>query len=174
MSPPKAAPPPARPGSPALPVVLGLGNEARRDDGAGVAVVRELGRRGPLRARLVAPVADASALLELWPGTPLAVLVDATRSGAPPGTVTRFEGPGGPFAAPVPRTSSHGITVREALELAETLGRRPTRWVVYGIEAASVAPGIGLTPEVERAVVEVAGRVSGELSRAEASTEVPG
>lgn len=71
-------------------VVAGIGSEYRRDDGAGPAVAAQV-------ADLVGGVTDLGTiadpldLLGLWDGADLAVVVDAVRSGAKPGTVRLVE-----------------------------------------------------------------------------------
>jgi hydrogenase maturation protease len=49
-------------------------------------------------------------------------------------------------------TSTHSVGVAETVELARSLGRLPTRLLIYGIEGAKVGLGEGLSREVERAV----------------------
>jgi hydrogenase maturation protease len=44
------------------------------------------------------------------------------------------------------------VGVAETVELARSLGRLPTRLLIYGIEGAKVGLGAGLSREVERAV----------------------
>jgi hydrogenase maturation protease len=145
-------------------VVIGVGEPFRGDDGAGPRVVRALqGRVGP-SVRLVERASEPTALLDLWDGVRLAIVVDAGRSGAAPGTVARLEGVE-LATAPAERTSSsHGLSLRDAVELGQALGRLPQRLVVYVIEAGDVGRGEGLTPAVAKGVEEAAHRVAAELS----------
>ena len=94
-----------------------------------------------------------------------AYLLDAMRSGAPPGTILRCEGRDGTTLPPAPATSTHGLSLAEALGLGAALDRRPRSWVLFGIEAGAFAPGQGLSARVDRAVDEVAERVLRELDR---------
>jgi hydrogenase maturation protease len=128
---------------PAL-IVIGVGNEWRRDDGAGLAVAR--------RAGGVAHEGECSPLIEMWAGHDEVVLVDAAASGAEPGTVRRFDASTEPLPAATVRSSTHAFGVPEAIELARSLGRLPARVTVYAIEGADFRPGQGLSPAVERAV----------------------
>jgi len=134
-------------------VVAGMGSAYRRDDGAGPAVADEV-------ARLVSgvthlgPLADPLDLLGLWDGAELAVVVDAVRSGAEPGTVRVIDldrAGAGAGAGPGP-TSTHGISVAGALRLARAVGNAPRRVVVVGVEGDDFSQGLGLTPAVGRAV----------------------
>jgi hydrogenase maturation protease len=54
------------------------------------------------------------------------------------------------------KTSTHSVGVTETIELARSLGCLPERVVVYGIEVSNLAPGTGLSDEVEEAVNELA------------------
>ena len=84
------------------------------------------------------------------------MLVDAVSSGAPPGTVHRFEPNGTPLPAELfGASSTHALGLAEALELARSLDRLPEHVVVLGIEGASFDFGKGLTPEVAAAVDRV-------------------
>jgi hydrogenase maturation protease len=144
-------------------VVVGIGEPFRQDDGCGPRVVRELEGRVAPRVRLVGRVADMTALLDLWDRADLAVIVDAVRSGAVPGTVVRLEGKELLRARAERSTSSHGLSVRDAYELGRALGRLPSRLVVYLIEAGEVAPGTSLTPLVGKGVERAAAEIAAEL-----------
>ena len=85
------------------------------------------------------------------------------RSGAAPGTVVRRCGRE-VDALPAGRpTSSHGLSIADAVGLGHALGRMPERLVLYLIQAADVAPGSTLTPEVAAAVDRTAARIVEEL-----------
>ena len=80
-------------------VVAGLGSEFRRDDGAGPLVrARAVHEAGV--GRDIGPISDPLDLLGVWDGADLVVVVDAVRSGAPPGTVQVVELSGEPGGEP--------------------------------------------------------------------------
>jgi hydrogenase maturation protease len=99
---------------------------------------------------------DASALVDAWSGAELVAVVDAAESGAPPGTVRRFDARSGPLPVRSLRSSTHAFGVSDAVELARALGRLSARLDVYAIEGESFTAGDGLSPAVERAVAELA------------------
>ena len=122
-------------------VVIGVGNEFRRDDGAGPAVVASLRGRVPPGVELVLTDGEPARLIEAWTGAALAVVVDAVRADPPrPGRVHRFR-LDRPLAGP----------------------HRPGRLVVHAIEAADLSQGPGLTPLVAAAVGDVARAVLSEV-----------
>ncbi|SHF70268.1 hydrogenase maturation protease [Streptoalloteichus hindustanus] len=151
-------------------VVIGVGNEFRRDDGVGLAVVSRVRPLLPRGVRVVGTDGEPSRLLDAWRGVRLAVVVDAaTAEPARPGrvhhsAVNRL--PGGP-------TSSHGMGLPEAVELARALDGLPERLVVLTIEVADVGFGLGLSPPVARAVPEVAETVLREVGAATAGDGAP-
>lgn len=135
------------------PRVIGVGNAWRRDDGAGPELARRCGGRS---------TSDPSELLDLWEGADWAIVVDAAASGAPPGTVHRFDAGAAPLPAGSTRSSSHAFGVADAVELARVLDRLPARLDVLAVEGEDFAVGSGLTPAVGRAVDALADALSGD------------
>jgi hydrogenase maturation protease len=144
-------------------VVIGVGNELRGDDAAGLVVARRLRERAATQAVVLACEADPAGLLEAWQGAALAIIVDTVVSGAQPGTVQRFDVSSVPLPGRLVGSSTHALGVAEAIELARALRRLPRRTIVYGIEGRSFVTGAALHPSVERAVDETLRRVVAEL-----------
>jgi hydrogenase maturation protease len=137
-------------------VVIGIGNEFRRDDGAGPAVVGQLRGRVPSGVELMIIDGEPTRLVDAWTGAVLAVVVDAVRAEpSHPGRVHRFvvDRPG---TAAGQAASSHGFGLDDAIALATALGRMPGRLIVHAIEADDLTQGTGLTPAVAAAVDVVA------------------
>ena len=127
------------------------------------------------------PVVDPLDLLNRWDDARLAIVVDAVRSGANPGSIRVMDltlPPSNPLpAVPVGSasgdhhrvrapsgarsTSSHGIGLVGALRLGRAVGRAPSRVVVIGIEGHDFTQGVGLSPAVEAAVSAAVREVSG-------------
>lgn len=146
--------PGARPAARVL--VAGIGSPFG-DDRAGWAVVRAaehaLGRSPGARAIAFACLdRPGAALAGALAGFDAAILADAMRTGAPPGTV-RVAGPA-ELAAAADATSSHGFGVAEALGLAAAVGMLPRRIALVGIEADPDATGEALSPAVDAAIAE--------------------
>ncbi|MBP2314798.1 hydrogenase maturation protease [Azospirillum soli] len=140
-------------------LVLGIGNRYRSDDAVGPVVADRLAALGlPAREHS----GEGAGLIEAWSGAGRVVVVDATQSGAPPGTVRRLDA--GAEALPVGmfRYSSHRFGLAEAVETARALGRLPESLVIYGIEGRAFGFGEALSTEVAEAVEEVVRRVAGE------------
>ena len=133
-------------------IVIGVGNPLRGDDAAGVAVAEHLRPRVPEGVEVVACSEEPSRLMEAWEGAESVVLVDTVSSGAPPGTLHRFDAGDDAIPAHTFRSSTHAIGIADTIELARALGRLPRRVRVYGVEAGGFATGAELTPAVESAV----------------------
>jgi len=130
--------------------MIGVGNPTRGDDAAGLEVAR--------RVRSVETHQQSSGsyeLMDVWEGADEVVIVDAARSGAPAGTIHRFDAHDEPLPGGILATSTHSVGVMETIEMARHLGRLPERVVVYGIEVSSLTPGAGLSTVVEDAVSEL-------------------
>ena len=134
-------------------LLIGVGNDWRRDDGAGPAVAERL--RGVAGWDVLVVAGDGSAIMEAWRGRGRVVVVDAMRSTLPPGTVRRFDA----ARRPLPNTTfpslSHRFGLAEAVEMARLLGRLPGTLIIFGIEAADIGHGQGLSAEVAAAVATV-------------------
>jgi hydrogenase maturation protease len=144
--------------------VIGVGNEFRRDDGFGPAVVATLAGQRASDGRLAAVDLTTSdgepiALLELWRGADLAVVVDAVQGDGHPGQ--RYELALDDLAglAEDRAASSHGISLGGTVALGRALDRLPRRLVVLAVAGREFGFGVGLTPPVAAAVRPVAARV---------------
>jgi len=150
------------PESPGRALILGLGNDDRGDDAAGLLAVRELRALGVDAHEFLA---DGATLLLRWEKTDHVVLIDAVTTGRLPGTVSVWHGP--PRNLRLPRSaSSHGFGLAEALELASALDRLPQSLTIYGIEATNFAPGQAASHEVLAAARQVACTISATVRAA--------
>ena len=149
-------------------VVIGVGNEFRRDDGAGPAVLARLGGRVPGDVLLIASDGEPAAMIEAWAGVPLAIVVDAVRAEpARPGRLHRLalDRPG---AGQGRRVSSHGFGLDDAIGLGLALDRMPGRLIVHAVEGADLGRGTGLSPAVAAAIPALAAGVLRDIAAAPA------
>jgi hydrogenase maturation protease len=146
--------------------VIGVGNEWRGDDGAGLAVVRELrASAAHVEVELIELCEHPAALLDAWRGRDAVIVTDALRSGEPPGTIRRVDaGRDSLPRRPLTRSSTHGIGLQETIELARTLDRLPPRLILYTVEGARFDLGAGLSSAVQAAVPGLVRLVLGELA----------
>jgi hydrogenase maturation protease len=145
-------------------VVIGVGNEFRRDDGVGPAVAERVRSLGLPGVQVVTNDGEPARVLEAWTGADIAVVIDAAVLRDPtPGHVHRMDVDGLPGAAAA--HSSHGLGIPEAVELARALDRMPDRIVFYTVEVSETGFGTGLSAPVAAAVPAVAAAVLRELGR---------
>lgn len=145
-------------------VVIGIGQELRGDDGAGLAVVRRWQKRYPQtsgRVRVELCPLPGLDLLNVWDGARVAIIVDAVLSGARPArdevaTLQELDrkdidsfGEGS--------QSAHGWGLAESLELAEELccGDLP-EIKVLAISGTEFELGAGLSDPVKKALPRAA------------------
>jgi len=146
-------------------LIIGIGNEYRRDDGVGVAVAKLLREQNLPHTTIIAATGEGTALMEAWAGAGTVILVDAVVSGAVPGTVHRFDALAQPVLPELFNHSTHAFGVAGAIELGRVLNRLPARLIFYGIEGEDFASGVGLSAAVEGAVPPVAGRIGQEVGQ---------
>ncbi|HET7244690.1 MAG TPA: hydrogenase maturation protease [Streptosporangiaceae bacterium] len=145
-------------------VVIGIGNEFRRDDGAGPAVLARLHGRVPRGVELLVSDGEPAGLIEAWAGAPLAVIVDAVRAEpSVPGRLHRLvlHQAG---AAEVRTVSSHGLGLDSAIGLAQALDRMPGTLILHAVEAADLGQGPGLTPAVAAVIDTLADAILRDLN----------
>jgi hydrogenase maturation protease len=144
-------------------VVIGIGNRYRNDDAAGLEAVRLIRDTAPAGVEVTELEGEPTSLLDAWGDAETVYVVDAVASGGDPGTVYRFEAGSEPPPAQFRHRGTHALSVADVLELAHALDRLPRRLIAYGIEGEGFGAGLGLSPEVERAVHDAAGRLLAEL-----------
>lgn len=145
-------------------LAIGVGNEWRGDDSIGLHVIRDLEGRRVEGLRTARSCGDAAGLIELWKAWSRVYVVDAMRSGSPPGTILRVLASDAEAASHATYRSSHLLGVQDAIRLSRVLEHLPATLVVYGIEGGSFELGAPISPEVSRAGEEVARRILEDIS----------
>ena len=136
-------------------VIIGVGNEYRHDAGVGPSVLQRLRGLDCSGVSLADSDGDPAALVDLWDGADLAIVVDGVSAHGVAGRVYRL-GLHHPSAANPAPARSQGMPLAEAVELGRAAGRLPERMLFYGVQVADVTPGVGLTPDVAIAADDVA------------------
>jgi hydrogenase maturation protease len=127
-------------------MVIGVGNEFRGDDAAGLVAARRLRESGLL---VHEHQGDMAALIDRWKGADSLILIDAVAPGRTPGAIYRLDARSAPLDRELFNTSTHAFGLADAVELSRSLGTLPQHVLVFGIEAGNLALGVGLSPEVE-------------------------
>lgn len=140
-------------------VIIGIGNEYRHDDAAGIIAVHRLRALDPPGVEFADSDGEPTSLIDLWSGADLAVVVDGVSADGEAGRVYRI-GLHHPAAERRGTASSHQVSLGDAVALARALGRMPHRLLLYGIQVADVSPGLGLSAPVEKAIAAVVAEIA--------------
>lgn len=145
-------------------LVLGIGNILLQDEGVGVRVANQLKQRFeiPPEVNVLDGGTAGMALLDDILDAHRVIVVDAVKTGDPPGTIVRLEGD------EVPALLQQGITPHQ-LGLFDLLGaltfagRKPPQLVLFGIVPQSLDLSLALSPIIESKVDSVVDQVVAEL-----------
>jgi hydrogenase maturation protease len=153
--------------APSRPLVIGIGNPLRGDDGVGHEVVRRVRALGAVDADWLTVHQLLPELAERLGATDLVVFVDASASSPPGRVVTRRLDPAARSRELRAETLliGHAFPPEQLVALAAALyGREPAAWVV-GIGAGAFELDAGLSAAVRAAVDEAAAEVGRLLRR---------
>lgn len=146
-------------------LIIGCGNRDRGDDAAGLLVAERLRKIG-IPAAICS--GEASDLIDLWRGLDDVIVIDAVLTYAEPGTISCFEGERIPDCARV-SSSTHGLGLAEAIQLARNLGCLPAHLRVYGIEGRKFEVGAEVSEELRKSAEELAQRISEKVNSRDAT-----
>lgn len=128
-------------------LVLGVGNVLLSDEGIGVRTVEALSERFSLPPEV--EVLDGGTagmdLLDIIAGRSHVIIVDAVRTGAPPGTVIRLEGDAVP-AFFRNKISPHQLGLSDVLAALKIMDLSPASISVIGVEPETLELGLDLSP----------------------------
>ncbi len=146
-------------------LVLGVGSILMMDEGIGIRAVEELDKRYrfPENVELLDGGTSGIELLSYICGRDYLIIIDAIRSGNPPGTVLRVEGEDVP-ARFLTRISPHQLGISDLLAAATLTDELPGKLVLFGIEPKEIVMGIGLSDEVRAAMDHLVEVVVDELN----------
>ena len=165
-----------------LPLVIGIGNRFRRDDGVAAAVLDALaapaGTPGASRTDVEFAELDGepTRVVDAWAQRQLVVVVDALADPTrrPGDVVTMRAEDATTVAGWVAPVSGHSAGLAEAMRLGEVLDRMPALLVVVGVVGADFAEGPGLSDAVAGAVEDAAAAVREVVAGQPAGSGSPG
>ena len=145
-------------------LVIGVGNDWRSDDAAGLLVVRDLQKHNLSGAQVCEIRGGVTDLHDAWAKAAVVIVVDAVSSGGPPGRIHRLDPIRDGIPARLCRSgSSHAWGVAESIAVARVFRELPPRLIIYGIEGQNFAHGQDLTPAVAAAIPAAAQRIREEV-----------
>jgi len=144
-------------------LVIGIGDETLGDDAIGPTVAQQLESYMPKEVSIKRLSGEALGLIAAWENASKAIVLDAVKTGASPGTIHRFE-PLNSTPFPVSHApSSHQFGIAEAVEMGRVLDRLPQTLVIFGVEAEGFERGDPMSPKVRAAVPILQRRVIEEI-----------
>ena len=144
-------------------LIIGVGNILLKDEGIGVHIARELEKLSlPEGVRVFDGGTGGLSLIDLMKETPRVVFLDAVEMGKKPGTLIRFTLPEVKMVTDKIKFSLHQVGLPEVLLLASLLRVSP-EVVIFGIQPKDLGWGIGLSPELKKAVPEIVKSVLREV-----------
>jgi len=136
--------------SPRQVAIVGVGNLLLSDEGVGIHAIRALREASmPDHVKIFEFGTRGLEILEAVQGFKKAIIIDAVRSGAPPGSIRRWElvellDTGAPRML-----NLHEIDLLTALKVGRATARLPDEVIIIGVEPKLLSPGLELSPEVK-------------------------
>jgi hydrogenase maturation protease len=149
-----------------LALIIGVGNEYRRDDGAGIEAARQIDRLNLPQVQVLEHSGEGASLLEHFREADLVIIIDAAQTESSPGTMHFFDAINSPIPSNFFNYSTHAFSVAEAVELGRALNKLPKRLLIHGIEGEDFSAGVGLSEAVQHSVAEVVERIMNDLKQA--------
>ncbi len=148
-------------------LILGLGNILLGDEGVGVRAVEALARHPdlPTGVEVVDGGTAGMSLIDILASRERVIVIDAVRSGEPPGTVVRLDGDDVPAFFRT-RISPHQLGLSEVLAALTLTNELPKRVTLIGVEPLDLGLGLTLTPVVAGVIDRVVEMVLAELEAA--------
>jgi hydrogenase maturation protease len=144
-------------------LVLGLGNMLLSDDGVGPALVGQFAdsvENWNGRVEFLDGGTQGLALLGQLSGRQALIIVDAMKTGAPPGTIHRLTLADLREICPRRGHSGHEGNAGELLAAAQLIDQLPDRLYLVGVEPERIDTGVGLSEPVRRALPEASSQVN--------------
>ncbi len=137
------------------PLIIGIGNPLRSDDGIGLAIAGALKETSLPPCRIETCRGDNLDLVAQWKGCARVILIDAMSTPSVPlGSVKVFLAHDQPLPAGFEKSSTHGLGPHEAIELARAFGDLPAYLAVVAVNAEKFEMGETLTEAVAQAIPE--------------------
>lgn len=146
------------------PIVIGLGQRFRSDDGVGPLVLDGLIELLGEMIEAKECLGDAAELIEIWDGKNLVYLVDAICTTPHEiGKIYRIDALKEEFPVLNRASSSHVLGLAEALQLGHILNRLPQKFIIYGVVGNDFGPGELARDEIKNSITKVIQDIAREI-----------
>ncbi len=135
-------------------LILGLGNPFRGDDAAGWGVIDVLEQKSPKGVQLCKVRGDAAQILDFFTQYSTIYVIDACQMNAPSGFWKRIDAHKSSIPSDTPQTSTHGMGISQAIDLAKVLGILPSKLIIYAINGdhynLSTTPSLSVGQAIDK------------------------
>jgi len=146
-------------------LIIGIGNEFRSDDAAGLIAARRLRKLKLQETDICESCGDGAGLIDMWAGRNDVILIDAVSSGSAPGTVHRLELNNRILPAEFFKFSTHLFSIPQAIYLSASLGTLPRSLLILGIEGKSFETGNAVSAEAGSAINNIEKIILSEIKK---------
>jgi hydrogenase maturation protease len=147
------------------PLLIALGNLYRSDDAVGPKLLEDVGHKLADRVDIVHHNGDPSDLIDLWNDRDV-LIVDAAPLDDDAAPMTVFDPLGGEHGLAAGRgrvTSSHALSLAEALDLGRLLGKLPRTLRVVAVAGEDFSFGEGLSLRARRGMAAASRWIVGAI-----------
>jgi hydrogenase maturation protease len=147
-------------------LILGIGNLLLQDEGVGVHVIKELQRRFdfPAQVELLDGGTAGMELVEALLDREQVMIIDAIRTGDPPGTLVELEGDQVPVFLQNHLTP-HQLGLTDVLATLTIAGRKPERLLLFGIVPEAMELSLSLSDRIEQRIDPLIERLVAKLGQ---------
>ncbi len=141
--------------------IIGIGNPLMGDDGAGIAVLNLLKQRKselPEDIDYVEMGTGGINLVHVLADYDKVVLIDAAKFGGQPAEIRKFR-PDEVHTLKTQGYSLHDWDLFTSLDISKKMGELPDDIIIFSVQIIDASPVDHMTPQVEKAVVEMAGMI---------------
>lgn len=149
------------------PLVIGIGNPLRGDDGAGLELARLLEKKLQGLVDTEYCQGNLLELMDLWGTRECVFLIDAVSTeNANPGALHQFAAHAEQIPALFSQASTHLLDIVQVIELAKVLGKMPDKLILFGIEGKRFHLETGISKELKALMDDVADRIEQGIRKA--------
>ncbi len=149
------------------PLVIGIGNPLRGDDGAGLELARFLESRLQDLVETEYCHGNLLELMDRWRDRERVFLIDAVSTeNANIGALHQFAAHKDPVPAIFSQASTHLMDIVQVIELSKVLGKMPEKLILFGIEGKRFHLETGISKELKAMLDDVAERIEQGIRKA--------
>lgn len=145
--------------------IVGVGNPFRGDDGAGCAVIDVLSEKMPPSITLRKTNGDIAELLDLFTQYATVYIIDACQGDGLPGSWQRINALTDNIPLDAKQTSTHGLNVSQAIQLATHLKQLPSQLIIYTIASDNFTIQTSVSWPVSQAISKVAQAIEKDIQK---------